>query len=70
MRLFLNGKQKDQHPYPTPQKTHTIPLQFFFKFGVRDLFFTNIKKTWNLLFLCRKNLLVPTPALPIFSPVS
>ena len=29
MRLFLNGKQKDQHPYPTPQETHTIPLQFF-----------------------------------------
>lgn len=50
------------YPPPTKQKKKTLfPLQFFFNFGVRDLFFTTIKETLDLLFLCRKTLLVPPP---------
>lgn len=53
------------YPPPTKQKQkkkNTIPFTvFFLNFGVRDLFFTTIKETLDLLFLCRKTLLVPPP---------
>lgn len=68
MRIFeWKAKRSTSPSRPTlPQnkktKKNTIPFTvFFFNFGVRDLFFTTIKETLDLLFLCRKTLLVPPP---------
>lgn len=70
MRIFewkAKRSTSPSRPTPPPQnknkkKKNTIPFTvFFLNFGVRDLFFTTIKETLDLLFLCRKTLLVPPP---------